>query len=87
MKCFKVRKNLHRADVILSCAIISDVNIIKLNLLSTDKRPRRFEIHRVREYLVNFTCLVGIVKATVYKTEPIVTGLGHGKLSHFLTLL
>ena len=31
--------------------------------------------------LVNFPGLVGIVNAAVYKTEPIFTGLGHGKLS------
>ena len=28
-----------------------------------------------------FTGLVGIVAATVYKTEPIFTGFGHGKFS------
>ena len=48
--------------------------------------PVSFEIHRVR-YLVNFTGLAGIINAPVYKTEPIFTGLGHGKLSWFLTLL
>ena len=40
----------------------------------------------VWQYLVNFTGLAGIVNATVYKTEPIFTGLRHGKLSSFLTL-
>ena len=40
-----------------------------------------FEIHWVRQYLVNFTGLVGIVVATVYKTEPIFTVFLHGKLS------
>ena len=43
--------------------------------------PWSFEIHRVVQYLANFTGLVGIVNATVYKTEPIRTGLGHDKLS------
>ena len=39
-----------------------------------------FEIHWVRQYLINFTGLAGIVNTTVYKTEPIFTGIGHGKL-------
>ena len=32
------------------------------------KAPRSFEIHWVRQYLVNFMGLVGIVNPTVYKT-------------------
>ena len=43
--------------------------------------PGNFEMHRVRQYLINLTGLAGIVNATVYKTGPIFTGLGHGKLS------
>ena len=35
------------------------------------KLPGSFEIHWVRQYLVNYTGLAGIVNATVYKTEPI----------------
>ena len=42
---------------------------------------RSFEIHCVRQYQVNFKGVMGIVNATVYKTEPIFIGLGHGKLS------
>ena len=49
------------------------------------KFPGSFEIHWVRQYLVNFTSLVGIVNGTVYKTEPVFTSLGH-ELSQFLTL-
>ena len=47
------------------------------------KLPRSFEIHWIRQYmyLVNFTGLAGIVRATVYNTEPIFTGLRYGKLS------
>ena len=45
-----------------------------------------FEIHWVRQHLVNFMNLATIVNTTVYKTESIFTGLGHGKLSWFLTL-
>ena len=48
---------------------------------------RWISIHCVRQYMVNFTGLAGIVNTTVYKTEPILTGLGHGKSSRFLTLL
>ena len=40
-----------------------------------------FEIHWVRQYLVNFTGLAGIINTIVYKTEPIFTGHGHGNLS------
>ena len=39
-----------------------------------------FQIHRVRQFILNFTGLAGIVNATVYKTMAISTGLGHGKL-------
>ena len=39
-----------------------------------------FEIHWVRQYLLDFMGLVEIVNAIVYKNEPIVTGLGHRKL-------
>ena len=45
------------------------------------KLPGSFEIHAVRQYLVNFMGLASIVNTTVYKTEPILTGLGHGELS------
>ena len=45
-----------------------------------------FEFHWVRQYLVNFTNVAGTVNVNVYKTKPIFTGLGHGKLS-ILTLL
>ena len=30
----------------------------------------------IRQYLVNFTGLAGIINETDYKTEPIFTGLG-----------
>ena len=47
------------------------------------KLPGNFDIHAVRQYLVNITGLADIVYATVYKTEPIFTCLEHGKLSKF----
>ena len=50
-------------------------------LLQIKLLPGSFEIHWVKQYLVNVTSPVGVVNATVYKTEPIFTGLGHGKLS------
>ena len=34
------------------------------------KLPGSFEIHSVRQFLVNFTGLAGLVNATVCKTEP-----------------
>ena len=39
------------------------------------KLPGCFEIYVVRQYLVNFTGLVGLLNATVYKAEPIFTCL------------
>ena len=58
---------------------------IKLHLLNIVFRSgfqsfRNFEIHRVRQYLENFTGLAGIINANVYKTESIFTGIRHGKL-------
>ena len=50
------------------------------------KLPKSFGIHWVRQYLVHFMVLAGIVNETVYKTELIFTGLGHGKFSEFLAL-
>ena len=40
------------------------------------KAPRSFEIHWVKQYLVNFIALVGIANTTVYKTSqfPQVSG-------------
>ena len=49
------------------------------------KLPRRFEIDRVRQYLVNSMGLVGKVNAAVYKTETIFTALAFGKFSQFFT--
>ena len=46
------------------------------------KLPGSFEIH-----WVNFTGVVGLVNAIIYKTELIFSGIGHGKFSIFLTLL
>ena len=41
------------------------------------KLPGSFEIHWVSQYLVNFMDIAGIVNATIYKTEPSFTDLGH----------
>ena len=49
--------------------------------------PWSFGIHWVRQYLVHLMDLAGRVNATVNKTGPIFTGLGHGKLSLILTLM
>ena len=95
----KIRKNIYRSDVLLYFWDLRQFQMstnplfqIKLHLTKycltkwISKLPGSFEIHRVRQYLVNFTGPAGIVNATVYKTKPIFTGLGHGKLSKFLTL-
>ena len=39
-----------------------------------------FEIHWVRQHLVKFMGLAGMVNAIVYKIDPFFTGLGHGEL-------
>ena len=46
------------------------------------KLPGSFEIHWAKQYLVNFTGLMGMVNVTIYKTKPVFTGLWHdGRLS------
>ena len=40
------------------------------------KFTKRFEIYWVRQYLVTFMCVAGIINATVYKSEPFFTGSG-----------
>ena len=45
------------------------------------KLPWSFEIHWVKQYLVDFTGLAGIVNATVDKTKLILAGLRHDHLS------
>ena len=56
------------------------------HLFHFSKLPLSFEINGIGQWLVHFTDLAGIVNTTVYKTEPISTGLTHGILSWFLTL-
>ena len=45
-----------------------------------------FTKHCLKAAPGNFHRLAGVVNAIVYKTEPIFTGLNHGKLSQFLTM-
>ena len=63
---------------------------IKLHLLSLtqwiSKLRGSFEIHLVRQNLVYFTGLADIVNVTVYKTKPISTDRGRGKLSWYLII-
>ena len=76
--------------VVLSFVIISDV-YKSIQIETTfpkycltqwiSKLPRSFEIHWVRQYLVNFTGLAGIVHAIVYKTESFFSSFRHGTLS------
>ena len=71
----KIWKNIYRSE--LYCHFRN--TFMKNCLASGFQTPH--ELHWVRQYLVNFTGLVGIVNVIVYKTEPIFTGLGHGRLS------
>ena len=83
----KIRKNICRSDGQVTFELYgrfrslqilySKQNYIHWVLL------RSFEIHLIRQNLVNFLDLVGIVNATVYKTKPIFTGLEHGKCPNF----
>ena len=82
----KNRKTIYRSDV--EVAVISDVySPFILNNTSLTKccftqwilnQPRSFEIHRVKHPQLYFMVLSGIRNVTVYKTEPIFTGVGHG---------
>ena len=49
-------------------------------LSGISKLPGSFEISLVKQYLVHFLSLAGIVNVNVYKTETIFTGLEHGEL-------
>ena len=67
----------------LSFMVISDVyrSLITNKTIRNKHCSEEFEVHWVGQYLVNFTSLAGTVKATVSKTEAILTGLRHGKSS------
>ena len=45
--------------------------------------PASFEIHSVRQYLVNSTGVSDIVNTTVYKTRPIFPVLGMANYPNF----
>ena len=59
--------------------------ILNQTIFTKYRFARRISNLPVGQYLVNITGLAGIENKTVYKTEPIITGLGHGKLFEFLT--
>ena len=46
-----------------------------------------FEIHWVRLHLVIVKGLASMINTNIYKTEQIIPGLGHGKVSYLLTLI
>ena len=87
-----IRKNIYRSGVqfashfraLRSFQMFTDLLIqIKLHLASTpwiSRLPGSLGI-QVRQHLVNFMGLAGIVNATVYKIKQIFTGLRHGKFS------
>ena len=49
----------------------------------SSKLPRSFEIQGVRQFLVNFTGLAGIVNAPIYKTQAIFTSLRAWQIALF----
>ena len=51
------------------------------------KLPESFEIHLVRQHLVNFARLAGLGNANVYKTETIFTSLGMANSPNFNTAM
>ena len=90
LQCWKLGKIFTGLTytLLLSVTVISNIYMSFIRNKTTyclaqwiSKLPGSFEIHWVRQYLVNFMGLEGIVNATVYKTGLIFTGLGHGKLS------
>ena len=60
-----------------------NLHLISIVLVSVFKIPHNSwdSLTKAAQYLVNFTGLVGIVNATIYKTKPIFTGLEQDKLS------
>ena len=78
----KIREHIYRPDIQVTCGPLFQIKLHLLSnvLLSIFQGPRQFVIQWVRQYLVNFTGLVGIVNAIVYKNEPISTGLGYGQI-------
>ena len=92
-QCHKIGKHIHRSDVQVTFELYRSFIPNKTAFTKyclTQWIPKligSFEIHWVRQCLINFTGMAGKVNDAVDKTEPIVTGLGYGKLSYFLTLL
>ena len=90
----KLGKKIYRSNIqlLLSFTVILDVYrpIIPNKTTFTkhcltqwiSKLLRSFKIHWVRQWLVNFCGLVGIVNATVYNTKPI---SGRANCPNFLT--
>ena len=76
--------------LVLSFTAISDVyrSFIKNKIIFTNyclsqwisKLPGKFEIHWIREYMVNVSGFVGILNPNVYETDPIFAGFEIGKL-------
>ena len=82
-------KNQSAYKLLLSCMVVADVyrffipnktTFTKCCLTQWIWKLPSFEVHQLWQCLANFTGLAGIVNATVYKIEPIFTGLRDGKL-------
>ena len=76
-------ENIYRSEykLLSSFAVISDACRSSCRNKTTFTKCCLLSGFQVRQCLVNFMGLAGIVNATVYKTESIVTRHGHGKLS------
>ena len=80
----KIKKTIYMFDVQVTFTLYDHFKYLQIFIHNEttftkwiSKLPGSFEIHRVRQYLVNFMDLTGMTNANVYKTEPIFTGLGH----------
>ena len=87
----KIRKKVYRSDIKVIFELYSHFRSFIPNktmfiTYCLSGLPGSFKIHWVRQLLVHFMVVVGIVNATVYRTEPIFMDLGHSKMSQFLTL-
>ena len=80
---YKIRENIFKSDKLCYMSFIPSKTTFTKYCLTQwiSKLPGSFEIHWVRQYLAYFLGLVGIVNATVYMTELILTGLQHGEFS------
>ena len=85
-QAYKLRSSFAVISDVYRSLLLNEITSTKYYCLTRwiSKFPRSFEIHWVRQYLVNFVGLVGIVNANVYKTEPFSQGSGMANFPNFL---